>query len=173
MKKTMAKILFSSNCDEWRTPVDLFDRYNDIFGFNLDVCATEQNKLCEHFFTEKFSCLVNPWIKAKAEAAWMNPPYGKDIGIFTRRAIQQTQEHKLITVSLLPARTDTAWFQELIKAAWVVDFLKGRVKFTRNCDTCFKRPTCKVYYDSLAEKKKPPSDKYSAPFPSAVVILRG
>ena len=36
--------LFKSETCEWETPIYLFEKYNGIFHFDLDVCATEQNK---------------------------------------------------------------------------------------------------------------------------------
>lgn len=32
-------VMFSSKTDLWETPQEFFDRLNDEFGFDLDVCA--------------------------------------------------------------------------------------------------------------------------------------
>ncbi|EDT72322.1 prophage L54a, N-6-adenine-methyltransferase [Clostridium perfringens D str. JGS1721] len=33
------KELFSSKKQDWETPLNLFEKLNEIFNFNLDVCA--------------------------------------------------------------------------------------------------------------------------------------
>ena len=33
----------SSKTEEWETPQDFFDKLNDEFHFDLDVCATPEN----------------------------------------------------------------------------------------------------------------------------------
>lgn len=34
---------FSSKTDDWETPWDFFEKFNEEFHFKLDVCATVQN----------------------------------------------------------------------------------------------------------------------------------
>ena len=37
------EVMFSSKTDIWETPQDFFDKLNDEFGFDLDVCALPEN----------------------------------------------------------------------------------------------------------------------------------
>jgi site-specific DNA-methyltransferase (adenine-specific) len=74
----------------------------------------------------------------------MNPPYVREIG----RWVMKASEAKALVVCLLPARTDTRWWQHYVveQQAFVV-FLKGRLRF--------------------GDGKAP------APFPSALVVYAG
>jgi len=42
---------FSSKSDNWSTPDYLFKKYNDLYDFNLDVCASSENAKCSIYFT--------------------------------------------------------------------------------------------------------------------------
>ena len=44
---------FSSKTDLWATPQSFFDKYDQIYHFELDVCATAENAKCEKYFTEE------------------------------------------------------------------------------------------------------------------------
>ena len=136
--------MFSSATDNWSTPQDFFDKLNDEFHFTLDVCADENNHKCEHYYTKEIDGLSRPWIGT----IWCNPPYGRKIGEWVRRAYLSSQIGSATVVMLLPARTDTRWFHDYIynKSNTEIRFIKGRLKFG-GC-------------------------KNSAPFPSMVVIFR-
>ena len=137
-------VMFSSATDNWSTPQDFFDKLNDEFHFTLDVCADENNHKCEHYYTKEIDGLSRPWIGT----VWCNPPYGRKIGEWVRRAYLSSQIGSATVVMLLPARTDTRWFHDYIynKSNTEIRFIKGRLKFG-GC-------------------------KNSAPFPSMVVIFR-
>jgi phage N-6-adenine-methyltransferase len=137
--------LFSSDSGEWETPQDLFDKLNDTYAFTVDVCASESNHKCGRYFTIKDDALTNCW--GDNEICWMNPPYGKTIFQWMAKAHNEAVYGNNIVVCLVPARTDTKWWQTWIERyAYDVHFIKGRLKFggARN----------------------------SAPFPSALVIFR-
>jgi hypothetical protein len=72
-----------------------------------------------------------------------NPPYGREIGKWVEKAAKATGG---VVVMLIPARTDTRYFHELIYNKAEVRFLRGRLKFGNS--------------------------KNSAPFPSMVVIFK-
>lgn len=67
---------FSSKTDLWATPQDFFDKYDKVFGFETDVCATEDNAKCGVFYTKEVDGLSQEW----HGTCWMNPPYGREIG---------------------------------------------------------------------------------------------
>lgn len=129
---------FSSKTDEWETPQDLFDSLDKEFGFTLDVCASVGNAKCNRFFDKSLDGLTQDWSN---DICWMNPPYGREIGKWVKKAY----ESKTTVVCLVPARTDTKWWHEYVMKAKDVRFIRGRLKFG-GC-------------------------KNSAPFPSAVVIF--
>jgi hypothetical protein len=59
----------------------------------------------------------------------MNPPYGREIYAWTRKARQEAARGALV-VGLLPASTDLAWWHEdVIGSAADVRWIRGRVRF--------------------------------------------
>lgn len=131
---------FSSETDLWATPQDFFDVYNARYGFELDVCATPENAKCARFFTKAEDGLAQEW----SGTCWMNPPYGRTIGQWMRKAYESSLKGATV-VCLVPARTDTRWWHEYAMRG-DVEFIKGRLRFGEA--------------------------KNSAPFPSAVVTFR-
>lgn len=135
------KVHFMSATDEWATPQFLFDALNAEFGFTLDPCATAENAKCKKFYTRTEDGLSQDW---EEEVVFMNPPYGREIGAWIRKAYESSRSSALV-VCLVPARTDTGWWHRYATRG-EIRFFKGRLKFGsgQNC----------------------------APFPSAVVIFR-
>lgn len=123
---TNTDVMFSSKTDLWETPQELFDQLDDEFHFNLDVCALSENAKCAAYYTPEQDGLKQPWYGR----CWCNPPYGRNIGEWVRRAHLAACAGNLV-VMLLPARTDTRWFHDYIyqnKNA-EIRFIKGRLKF--------------------------------------------
>ena len=120
------ELMFSSKTDLWETPKDLFDKLNKEFHFALDVCATPENAKCEEFYTKEQDGLKQPW----KGTVWCNPPYGRQIGEWVRRAFLASVSGSTV-VMLLPARTDTKWFHDYIYERNNVEirFIRGRLKF--------------------------------------------
>lgn len=133
---------FSSATDLWATPQSFFDSLNEEFGFELDVCATPDNAKCKKFFTKDDDGLAQSWIGV----CWMNPPYGREIGAWMKKAHESAVVGGATVVCLVPARTDTRWWHDYaIKHE--IRFIKGRLTFG--------------------------NAQNSAPFPSAVVVMKG
>ena len=60
----------------------------------------------------------------------MNPPYGREIGAFVRKAATESRKQGTVIVGLIPARTDTRWWWDwVVPHAAEIQFIKGRVKF--------------------------------------------
>lgn len=83
MKLSKMQVHFSSKTDMWATPQDLFDSLNKKYKFNLDPCATKENAKCKKFFTEEENGLKKSW---KGKRVFMNPPYGRGIGAWIKKA---------------------------------------------------------------------------------------
>lgn len=66
------------------------------------------------------------------EAVFCNPPYGKAIAEWVRKCSAEASRKDTLVVMLLPARTDTRWFQQFILNRAEVRFLKGRLRFETN-----------------------------------------
>jgi site-specific DNA-methyltransferase (adenine-specific) len=58
-----------------------------------------------------------------------NPPYGRAIGEWMRKAWESAQRGAEVVVCLVPARTDTAWWHDYATRAAEVRYLRGRLKF--------------------------------------------
>ncbi len=118
------KSLFSSASDEWSTPQDFFDKYNAIYNFDLDVCATPENAKCQKYFTEKEDGLSQKW----TGVCWMNPPYGREIALWMKTALWASIHEGVTVVCLVPARTDTKWWHDYAMKG-EIEFIRGRLKF--------------------------------------------
>lgn len=111
----------TSLTDLWGTPQWLFDELNNQFNFTCDVCATKDNAKCSNYYTIENDGLQKEW----NGTCWMNPPYGREIGKWVKKA----SESNCTTVCLLPARTDTKWFHDYVLNKAEIRFLRGRLKF--------------------------------------------
>lgn len=132
---------FSSATDQWATPLWLFQELNKEFEFTLDVCALPYNAKCSKYFTPDMNGLLHSWA---GETCWMNPPYGREIGLWVEKAFWSSILECSTVCCLLPARTDTRWWHDYCVFG-EIRFLRGRLKFG--------------------------DAKNSAPFPSAIVIF--
>jgi phage N-6-adenine-methyltransferase len=130
---------FSSATDLWATPQSFFDACNRIFRFDCDVCALPSSAKCEKYFTPEDDGLMQEW----TGTCWMNPPYGRNIGKWMRKAWKSSEQGATV-VCLVPARPDTRWWHDYATKGTVL-FLRGRLKFG--------------------------DVKTSAPFPSALVVF--
>lgn len=119
-----ADVLFSSKTDLWETPKDFFDKLDDEFHFDLDVCALPENAKCKRYFTPEMDGLSQPW----EGVCWCNPPYGREVWRWVA-AGQAASAAGATVVMLLPARTDTKWFHDWIYGKAEVRFIRGRLKF--------------------------------------------
>ena len=135
---------FSSRSDDWATPQSFFDRLDEEFDFTLDPCSDKYNAKCSKFFTKEDDGLSKSWA---GETVFMNPPYGRVIGDWVRKAFEESLNEGTTVVALIPARTDTKYWHEYVMKAAEIRLVKGRLKFGNGAD--------------------------NAPFPSAVVIFDG
>lgn len=136
---------YSSKTDQWATPQDFYNELNEKYGpFDLDPCCDSENQKCVLGYHKDHSGLDQSWqIRPRTTRVFMNPPYGREIGKWVKKAYDESQLGAFV-VCLLPARTDTKWFHEYCAKGRVI-FVKGRLKFG--------------------------GAKNSAPFPSMVVIF--
>ena len=61
MNKKTQQTMFSSKTEMWETPQDLFNKLNDKYHFNLDVCAIPDNAKCTNYYTPKIDGLSQKW----------------------------------------------------------------------------------------------------------------
>tara|TARA_R100001369_G_scaffold55316_1_gene82222 strand:+ start:624 stop:1061 length:438 start_codon:yes stop_codon:yes gene_type:complete len=133
--------LMTSTTDLWSTPQDFFNKYNKAYNFDLDVCATKDNAKCNKYYTIEDDGLDQDW----KGTVWMNPPYGREIGKWMKKASESYGKGKAKSiVCLVPSRTDTKWWHDYAMQGKIT-FIKGRLKFGNATN--------------------------SAPFPSAIVVF--
>ena len=142
----------TSNDDTWTTPVDFFNKLNKEFNFSLDAAALKSSALCDNWFGPDHDdpnlrdAFPMNWASfTPTKTVWLNPPYGRTIKDWVNKANYEATNRKITIVCLVPARTDTSWWHSYC-IQHEIRFIKGRLKFG--------------------------SQKNSAPFPSAVVIMR-
>ncbi len=123
-KSNIPSVHFLSRTDDWSTPQAYFDSVNAEHGpFELDVCSDKENAKCLRFYTKEDDGLKQSW----EGKCWMNPPYGRVIGAWMKKAYESAQAGATV-VCLVPARTDTAWWHDYA-AKGQVTFIRGRLKF--------------------------------------------
>jgi phage N-6-adenine-methyltransferase len=141
-KQAQLKVYHRSLSEEWETPQSFFDTLHAEWRFTLDVAATPVNTKCQRYFTREDNGLTQAW---GCEMCWMNPPYGRALASWIRKAYESAQTGATV-VCLIPARTDTQWWHTYVEGKAEVRTVPGRLKFS--------------------------GARYNAPFPSVLVIFR-
>ena len=141
--------LLSSASPDWWTPPHILEASREALGgaIDLDPCTNDgrPNVPAREHFTRADDGLSRPW----HGRVYMNPPYGREIGRWTAKAIAEAEAGRAeAVIALVPARTDTAWFRPLFR--FPIAFLAGRLRFI----------------DGSGRARDP------APFPSAVTLLK-
>ncbi len=142
----------SSLDDTWTTPKQFFNELSKEFNFTLDAAALQSSTLVpdnwygpDHPDRNRQDAFTRCWsIDSGNGYVWLNPPYGRVIGEWMEKANFEAR-HGAKVVCLVPARTDTNWWHNYC-IQHEIRFIKGRLKFG--------------------------DGKNSAPFPSAVVIIK-
>ena len=105
---------FSHKSDDWKTPKKkkLYDRimelgYIDTFKFHSDINEFEQIY--------------------KKKKLYCNPPFSKMNQI--PKWIETQLKNKCDILLLIPARTDTKYFHELLKMKPMIYFIRGRLHY--------------------------------------------
>ena len=143
MNSQVQKVMFSSKNSEWTTPQDLYNALDEEYGFTLDPCATHESAKCKKYYTPEDDGLNKDWT---GQTVFMNPPYGREIKHWLKKAWLSSRKGNTTVVCLIPARTDTKYWHEYCMKAHRIIFIKGRLKFGNQTN--------------------------SAPFPSAIVIFK-
>ncbi len=123
----------SSASPEWPTPQWLVDQLAAEFGpFDLDPAATAANAKAPAFYTIADDGLAQRW-KGRV---WLNPPYGRTdaygrpLGAWMAKARAEVAcGNADRVVALVPARVDTDWWRDTVRAASLVRYLPGRIKW--------------------------------------------
>lgn len=140
------KGLMSSNKNYWETPNNFFNNLNSKYNFRWDLAASDSNHKCSNYYTEEQNSLEQDWTILSGNL-FLNPPYGRDLKCWVKKAYESSLYTDSKIVLLIPARTDTSYWHDYIFDKADVYFIRGRLKFEINGEA-----------------------KDAAPFPSAVVV---
>ena len=99
-------------------------------GIDLDPAthpAAQKTVQAERFFTREDDGLSKEW----PGRVWLNPPYAQPlIGQFISKLVEEIGAGRTTeAITLTHNYTDTAWFHEAGRAAQLVCFTKGRIRF--------------------------------------------
>lgn len=130
----MAGHIATSKSTTWRTPLAIREAVTHFFkdGF-VDPCASDEER---YWFAPQnlslakgFNGLKETWSEY-ADAAFVNPPYGRGIADWIGKAVDVWCKGHVESVLLIPASVDTrAWQLDIFQFAHAVCFVKGRIKF--------------------------------------------
>lgn len=123
-------VLFSSEETDWHTPAWVLERVVETFGrpIDLDPCSNIGAPVvnAERHFTVEQDGLAQEWC---SPAAYLNPPYTRRLGRWTRKLVESYNAGLVKqAVLLVPARTSNAWWKDL--QPYPVVFLQGRLHFS-------------------------------------------
>ncbi len=106
------------------TPSKFYDQLNEEFNFTFDPCPPNPS----------FDGLEITW---KAESVYVNPPYGRSIKLWLKKALEEINKKSCKRcVFLLPSYTDVRWFHDFVLPfSYEIRFIKGRLKFGNHKDT--------------------------------------
>lgn len=130
--------------ERWQTPPEIFDPLMHEFRFDLDAAADMETRRVTAFLSPSLNALNG--YKWPGDTIWLNPPYGRQLEPFVRRAFAEAQRGPTIA-ALIPFRCRAAWWHEcVIGAAPEVRCFRKRIrfmkldgtrgKFTGSCDSC-------------------------------------
>lgn len=137
---------WSSVSSTWATPWNFYRQLDAEFHFTLDVCAEPWSAKCPRYFTAEQDAFKQPWA---GERCFMNPPYGRGKNSVRPWLEKAASREAALLVALLPSRTDTIWFHDIVFAeADVIRFVKGR-----------------LYFETID------GAQWGAPFPSLVAVF--
>jgi hypothetical protein len=108
---------------EWYTPPEVFQALG--MRFDLDPAAPIGGVPwvpAARSWSRADDGLVQPW----HGRVWLNPPYGRGIERWLDRLARHGDG-----LALVFARTDTRWYQEVVRQATAACFIAGRLSFVR------------------------------------------
>lgn len=138
MKRSVQKKMMSSKTMTYRTPKE-FLRVLRAFagddGIALDPAGHKKSIVRakkQFLLSLGEDGLKKSWVTKHNGIVYVNPPYGRQVIHWIRKAIRQYHKsgERLEIIMLVAARPDTIWFQELaMNHASRVCFWRGRLKF--------------------------------------------
>src|SRR2546425_12830839 len=80
------RVLTSSGDMTWATPQEWFNYLNLEFKFTLDPCCEHETAKCLRHYTPAENGLAQSWAE---ERVFMNPPYGRELPSWMKKAYEE------------------------------------------------------------------------------------
>lgn len=138
--------LFSTNTDEWATPVELFEFLNEKFNFTIDLAATRENALVQQYMDKEIDALKQTW---KGQTGFLNYPFSLGYRFVEKAWIEVFGDCDLSTkvVMLAPVRTSNKeWARFILPSASEITFIDGRLKYG-GCTNSAPFPSCIIEFN--------------------------
>ena len=120
MNEATQETMFSSKSGEWSTPQDFYNKLNWRFGLlTLTPVQPLTTLSANNFYTKPENGLSKSW---KGHTVFINPPYGRGIEAWIKKAYEESQDPSTKVVMLIPARTDTKYWHDYVMKAELVYF---------------------------------------------------
>jgi len=124
------KVHFMSENQAWGTPRSFMAFLEERFNFSptLDAAATVRNTKAPRFYNPTQDGLKHPW----NGKVWLNPPFGRELPRWLEKCAEEikTNDRCEVIYCLIPARTDTRWFHDIVMPnAYLAYLIKGRFNF--------------------------------------------
>lgn len=118
-----------------------------IASFRMDLAASPENAVTEHFFSEEEDALKYPWRNAIKDGEgwdWLNPPYA-NIEPWTKKSIVEAKEFGAKIVMLVPSSVGSLWWKKFVAPHAYVVHLSPRITFV-GCSTPYPKDTSLLLY---------------------------
>lgn len=173
------ELMFSSENQKWATRWNTFRSIERQLGrsYNVDPCSEDSTAKCSMYLTEKDDLFsvgsVKEHFGVENVQMFVNPEYGTKQKMFVEKIIDLCKEDGVIADILIPSRTDTSLFHDIIlPKANAVYFIKGRITFGADeyWEWVWEQEIINGKKNSLFGKV---GKMNPAPFPSMVVSVGG
>ena len=129
----------------------MYESLDREFGFDVDVCANDANHKHPRYWTVKDDGLSKDWSGLKC---FMNPPYGRPIAGWMRKAVESALGGGALVVAVIPCRTDTRWWGDCMRAN-EIRLIRGRLHYNDGPEAS-PFPSCIVVWDGRQEAPERP-----------------
>jgi phage N-6-adenine-methyltransferase len=125
------EVHYMSERQDWGTPPAFLEWLKEKFNWvpDLDAAASPHNAKASAYYTAEDNSLEQSW----SGNVWLNPPFGGELPKFLKKCADEIKRPEVESiVALVPARTDTKWFHEIVcRTATEVILIKGRFNFVQ------------------------------------------
>lgn len=133
---------------EWYTPKHILELIYRIMEIDLDPASPEEPTVnARKYYTKKENGLLQSW----HGNIYLNPPYGREILPWIKKTVDEYEAGNIQNIILLlPAKTDTFWFNHLVSRCACFCTIQKRLHFISGDN---------------------PNTKQTGTFPSVLVLL--